>query len=249
MDTEIKRDGIILKGRVETPKQQGPYPAVIMFHGFGGDLGYHKGDLFTKISAQLTAAGLASVRFDFNGHGKSEGAFSDMDVLRELEDAIEILKYTCSLDYISEVYVLGHSQGGVVGGLLSGLYPDVIKKLVLMAPAATLKEDAQAGVCMGTKYDTAHIPDNVDVDPFHRVGGHYFRIAKNLPIYELTSKYTGPALVLHGVHDEVVDVHASRVYREKLLNCQLHLFEHLNHGIEGRDQAEAIKEAVQFLRK
>lgn len=48
--------------------------------------------------------------------------------------------------------------------MLAGLYPDVIKKLILLAPAATLKEGAQQGICMGTKYDTEHIPATVLVD-------------------------------------------------------------------------------------
>lgn len=67
------------------------------------------------------------IRFDFDGHGKSDGNFSDMDVLRELLDAIEILKYVQKYSFITDIYVLGHSQGGVVGGMLAGLYPDIIK--------------------------------------------------------------------------------------------------------------------------
>ena len=70
--------------------------------------------------------------------------------------------------------------------MLAGLYPDIIKKLVLLAPAATLKEDAIKGICMGTKYDTENIPETVLVDGQHEVGGHYFRIAKSLAIYETT---------------------------------------------------------------
>lgn len=58
----------------------------------------------------------------------------------------------------------GHSQGGVVAGMLAGLYPDIVKKLILLPPAATLKTDAQKGVCMGTFYDTEQVPEVVLVD-------------------------------------------------------------------------------------
>lgn len=46
MDVEIKRDGIILRGKIEKPyntnnkKISDKYPALIIFHGFAGDLGY-----------------------------------------------------------------------------------------------------------------------------------------------------------------------------------------------------------------
>ena len=62
---------------------------------------------------------------------------------------------------------------------------------------------------MGTFYDTEQVPEIVLVDGQHPVGGHYFRIAKNLPIYEITSKYTGKTLLIHGISDAIVDYHAS----------------------------------------
>ena len=46
MDVEIKRDGIILRGKIEKPyntdnkKISDKYPALIIFHGFAGNLGY-----------------------------------------------------------------------------------------------------------------------------------------------------------------------------------------------------------------
>lgn len=246
MDISIKRDGLCLRGRLDRPDMAGPCPAAVLFHGFTGDLGYEPGCLYQVLTERLGKAGIAVVRFDFNGHGKSGGNFTDMNVLNEIEDAIAILSYVRSLDFVTEIYGIGHSQGGVVAGMLSGYYPDVIQKLVLLAPAATLKEDAQKGVCMDAVYDTAHIPDTVCVGG-RPVGGHYFRIAKLLPIYEVTGQYQGPSLVIHGIHDEVVDVAAAVRYRECLKNCRLKLMEGIDHGIGGREQEKALEEIVRFL--
>lgn len=170
-----------------------------------------------------------------------------MNVLNEIEDAIAILEYVRKLDFVTEIYVIGHSQGGVVAGMLAGYYPDVIHKLVLLAPAATLKDDAQKGVCMDAVYDTQHIPDTVCVGGEHVVGGHYFRIAKLLPIYEVTGNYQGPALVIHGIHDAVVDASAAVRYQECLKNCRLELMEGIDHGLQGDEHAQMVKAVVNFL--
>ena len=247
MDINIKRDGLTLRGRLERPDTESKCPAAIIFHGFTGDLGYERDGLFQVLADLLTEKGIAVVRFDFNGHGKSDGGFTDMNVLNEIEDAIAILEYVRKLDFVTEIYVIGHSQGGVVAGMLAGYYPDVIHKLVLLAAAATLKDDAQKGVCMDAVYDTQHIPDTVCVGGEHVVGGHYFRIAKLLPIYEVTGNYQGPALVIHGIHDAVVDASAAVRYQECLKNCRLELMEGIDHGLQGDEYAQMVKAVVNFL--
>ena len=119
-----------------------------------------------------------------------------MTVPNELEDAAALLNYARGLDFATEVYVAGHSQGGVVAGLLAGCYPDAVRRLLLLAPAASLKDDALAGRCMEAVYDASRVPDRVDVGGGRVVGGLYFRLAQNLTIYETTGRYTGPAMIV-----------------------------------------------------
>lgn len=247
MNVEIKRDGITLRGKLERPNSD-KCPIVIMFHGFTGDLGYLDDSLFSVISKKILNKNIAVIRFDFNGHGKSDGKLIDMNVLNEIEDGIAILKYVRTLEFVSDIYILGHSQGGVVGGMLTGLYSDVIDKLVLLAPAATLKDDAMIGRCMDAKYDTDHIPDVVSINNSSTdIGGHYFRIAKNLPIYEITQNFKGPMLVIHGQNDNIVNIKASYRYKETIPSCKLEVFENLDHGFSGLDCEKAINKVVDFL--
>lgn len=248
MEFDVTRDGLHLRGVVERPEGDAPCPAVIMLHGFTGDMGYRPGTLFQRIAERLTVAGVAAVRFDFNGHGGSDGDFTRMNVLNEIEDAIAVLDHVRSLDWVTDIRLLGHSQGGVVAGMMAGLYHDVIDRLALMAPAATLKDDALAGTCMGVRYDAAHIPDTVAIDGgVHVVGGHYFRIAQMLPIYEVTARFAGPVLTVHGLADEIVDPAASRRYGETMPDCTVSLYPRLDHGIEGADHDAAVTEVIRFL--
>lgn len=242
----IGRDGLMLHGRIARPETENR-ATLIIFHGFGGNLGYDKDDLYSRIVQKALGCGVSAVRFDFSGCGKSEGRPEDMDLFREMTDAIAILNYVRTLPYGKEIYLLGHSMGGVIAGMLAGLYPDVIKKLILLAPAATLKEDAQKGICMGTIYDKRNVPDVVLVDGCHHVGGHFFRIARNLPIYEMTSQFEGDTLLIHGTADALVDYQASVRYHALLKKSKLCLYEKLDHGIEGEDGENALKEIEEFL--
>ncbi len=148
MEKEIKivRDGLRLHGLIDIPDQE-KFDLVILMHGFTSDLGYTKRRVFYDLAPALREKGLGVLRFDFNGHGKSEGLLAEMTILNELSDANAILDFALHLKGVHRVYLLGHSQGGVIASLMAAYYPDVISKLVLMSPAATLIDDARLGIC------------------------------------------------------------------------------------------------------
>ncbi len=241
----LRRAGLTLRGVLEK-KSDGPAPLVLMLHGFGGCMD-HPGGWFQEWSDALTAAGMATLRFDFNGHGQSEGEFSRMTPYNEVEDAAVFLQYAASLPDVTEVYLLGHSQGGVIAGMLAGYYPDVVKKLVMLVPAASLKTDAQEGTCMGVTYDTNHIPPVVKIGP-NPVGGLYFRMAKTLPIYEVTAQFTGDALAILGGRDKVIRPESIRRYGESMPHCRVVEFPTLDHGLGGKEHDQAVEMVMEFLR-
>ena len=114
--------------------------------------------MFELICDTLQAHGIASIRFDFNGHGQSEGEFKDMTVPNEIEDAKKVVAYVSSLPYVNGLAIAGHSQGGVVASMTAGELSEALgkpafKAVALMAPAAVLREDAIKGNTMGKMYD------------------------------------------------------------------------------------------------
>ena len=244
----LQRAGLKLQGRLEK-KHAGKVPLVLMLHGFGGDMGVHPDSWYQSLSDRLTAAGMATLRMDFNGHGQSEGCFSAMTPYNEVEDAAVFLQYAMHREDVSEIYVLGHSQGGVVGGMLVGYYHDVVKKLVLLAPAASLKYDAIHGQCMAAKYDAQKIPEAVTVDGVHSVGGLFFRMAQTLPIYEVTRCFAGPALVVLAGKDQVVRADWVARYADELPCGTLLQLPTLDHGLGGPEHEAAMQKVVDFLKE
>ncbi len=218
-------------------------PLVILMHGFTSG---KEDRLITAVASGLQEKGMAYIRFDFNGHGDSEGDFQDMTVANEIEDAGKVYEYARSLDFVGDIALLGHSQGGVVASMLAGeLGAGNISGLVLMAPAAILKDNALKGEMFDIRFDPVNIPEYVQVFD-RRVGREYIKVAQTLPIYETAARFTGPVCVIHGMSDEVVPYSFGVRYKDGYKNAVLHLIEGENHSFS-RKPGEAENIAVDFL--
>lgn len=203
-------------------------PMVIFCHGFGGT---KEGPLFELTTDTLQAHGIASIRFDFNGHGESEGTFEQMTVPNEIEDARRVYEYVRQLDYVSEIAVVGHSQGGVVAAMLAGqLGTPAFRAVVLMAPAAVLREDVIRGNTFGKYYDPLNPPEVVDLGGGRKLGREFIRTAFSLPIYETAACYQGEALILHGNADRIVPYTYGEHFHQLWPKSHYELMEGFDHG-------------------
>lgn len=219
-----------LQGVIHKPqfKQGERVPMVVLCHGF---MGRKESDLLIKIADQLQAAGIASIRFDFNGHGESEGRFQDMTVLNEIVDAKKVVEYVSALPYVGNVAIAGHSQGGVVAAMTAGeLGAAKIKSVVLLAPAAVLRDDAIRGNTMGATYDPFNPGEYVELFRGLKLGAEYIRTAFSMPIYETSAKYKGPALIIHGTGDRVVPYTYGERFHEIWPKSKLEILDRADHG-------------------
>ena len=222
-----------LKALIQKPElQQGEKcPMVIFCHGFSGT---KDGPLFELVADTLQAHGIASIRFDFNGHGESEGEFKDMTVPNEIEDAKKVVEYVRDLKYVSTIAIGGHSQGGVVAAMTAGqlseeLGEPAFKAVALMA-AAVLRDDAIRGSTMGKQYDPFDPGEYVELWGGLKLGGEYIRTSFSLPIYETAAKYQGPALIIHGNGDRVVPYTYGERFHQIWPKSELVIQEYFDHG-------------------
>lgn len=221
-------------------------PMAILMHGFMANKKMYP---VSKLAKVLAGHGIASIRFDFNAHGDSEGKFEDMTISNEIEDAKAVFDYVCGLPYVSSIGFVGHSQGGVIAGMLAGILEDNPKKpacVVLLAPAAVLKDDAIAGQCMGVKYNASDPPEYVSV-MFHRLGRKFIKEAQKLQIYEISGQYTGHVCILHGKQDKIVPYSYAVKYDELYKNSDLHLIDDEGHFLT-KHQKDIIGTVVSFMK-
>lgn len=216
-----------LSAVLQTPKHKKDYPLVIIAHGFNASKNMY---LLDDLARQLNGRGMATLLFDFNGHGDSEGSFLDMTVLNELEDARHVYAYAEKLPHVRSVSVAGHSLGAVVAAMLAGeLGVGKIKTVVLMSPAPELTEDTAKGDLFGVRYDTKNVPEYITLSNGLKVGRAFLATTPDVPIYETSKHYTGPVLVVHSQDDQLVPYHYgvefSQIYKDARLET-LHGFDH-----------------------
>lgn len=205
---------------------QGKCPMVILFHGLTGN---RNENLHVHVSDSLVARGIATLRFDFNAHGESEGDFEDMTVINELQDALMILKYAESLDFVSSIGIYGHSQGGLVAGLLApAVGAERIRCAALLGSAGSLPEAAREGRIIDTEFDPVNPPEFIEVWN-KRIGLAYIKTAQMIPVYEEAAKYQGKVLLVHGLDDYTVLPEVSEEYNRAFPSSELQLIEGTGH--------------------
>ncbi len=233
-----------LSAIMQTPDTQKNYPLVIICHGFTGN---KDSLLLTSLADELEAAGIASIRFDFNGHGKSEGNFQDMTVLNEIADAKKVYDYVSKIHAVKSISIAGHSQGGVVASMVAGeLGAKKIKAVVLMAPAAVLRDDAIRGNLFGVHFDSSNPPEYVEIFDGHKVGRNYILTAQALPIYETAEKFTGATLVIHGTGDIIVPYTYGLSYKKIYQRGEIRLLTGVDHNFTG-EESNVAKIAANFI--
>jgi len=217
----------------------------IVMHGFGGK---KESQLLQLICDSLQVHGVASIRFDFNGHGDSEGEFKDMTVPNEIDDAMKVYEYVSALPYVSSVMLAGHSQGGVVASMTAGKLGDKISKVVLLAPAAVLRDDAIRGNTMGALYDPLDPPEYVSLFGALKLGRQYIKTAFSLPIYETAAGYHGAACIIHGTGDRIVPYTYGERYHDLWKDSEFNLLDGFDHSFS-QNIYRAADIATKFLIK
>ena len=224
-------------------------PMVILMHGIFSSKDFIP---MPALAKGLAAQGIASIRFDFDGHGKSEGRMQDMTIDLELADAMAIWEYARSLPYVSRIGLLGHSLGGVVASMTAGRLADkgeAPDALVLLAPGAVIKEACQGGKFFNARFDPADPPAYIRCWGFMKLGRNYLLETQQLDIYGTAASYHGPVCILHGDKDTIVPMWCSEKYKKTYGDAaELTVVEGENHTITNK-QKEVVSRTVGFFRK
>lgn len=133
-ESEVSFEGgtpeVILSGTLTMPKGEGPFPAVVLLSGSGPQdrdeslMGHRP---FLVLADHLTRRGIAVLRYDDRGFGKSTGKHSlatHEDFAADARAAFRFLTAQAGIDG-SRVGLCGHSEGGVHAPLVAAEETDV----------------------------------------------------------------------------------------------------------------------------
>ncbi|HEV3039611.1 MAG TPA: alpha/beta fold hydrolase [Candidatus Angelobacter sp.] len=134
---ENKLQGVTLAATLTIPSGKGPFPAVVLITGSGPQdrdealLGHRP---FLVLSDFLTRKGIAVLRADDRGVGKSTGSFgkaTTADFATDTEAGVAYLKTRPEVDQ-HKIGLIGHSEGGVIAPMVAARNLDVAF-IVMMA--------------------------------------------------------------------------------------------------------------------
>ncbi len=138
--------GVTLAGTLTLPMGPGPFAAAVLIAGSGPQdrdesLANHKP--FLVLSDYLTRKGIAVLRYDKRGVGKSTGSADQattVDLTGDAESAISYLKSRKEIDP-GKIGLIGHSEGSMIAPFIAVRSHD-IPWMVLLAAPATKGEDS-----------------------------------------------------------------------------------------------------------
>ncbi|MBI2856385.1 MAG: dienelactone hydrolase family protein [Chloroflexi bacterium] len=124
----------LLEGFLYIPEGAGPFPGVVVCHPHSLMGGNMDNNVVMGICHVLARLGIASLRFNFRGVGRSESAFDEGR--GEIDDALEAIRVLASSDGIdaSRVGLAGYSFGAGVA-MKAALRDDISRALALIGRA------------------------------------------------------------------------------------------------------------------
>ncbi|WP_051666239.1 S9 family peptidase [Pedobacter sp. R20-19] len=138
---------ITFGGTFSKPLGVKSFPTLVIISGTGkqdrdGNMAGHK--IFLEIASYLNQHGIAVLRTDDRGEGKTTGVYETSTTADFANDAIDAIAYLKSRKDINpkEIGLLGHSEGGAVISLAAAKSKDV-KFLISLAGLAMNGFDAQ----------------------------------------------------------------------------------------------------------
>ncbi|MEZ6095077.1 MAG: alpha/beta hydrolase [Pirellulaceae bacterium] len=127
---ENTADDVSLSGTLTLPRTSGPHPAVVLISGSGQqdrDESWMGHKPFLVLADHLTRKGIAVLRFDDRGIGKSTGDYLNAtteDLSRDTEAAFDFLKADHRIE-TDAIGLIGHSEGGLIGPMVAQRNDDV----------------------------------------------------------------------------------------------------------------------------
>ncbi|MCB9808460.1 alpha/beta fold hydrolase [Candidatus Peribacteria bacterium] len=144
-EIRYKSNGLSISGILNIPKGRGPFPLIILNHGYIDPAVYTVGRGLKREQDYLARHGFAVLHTDYRGHGASDLSpdtkeiyDASLEYTMDSLNAINAVRSSTELPTIdaTKVGMLGHSLGG--GVTLNALvsHPEMINAAVLYAPVS-----------------------------------------------------------------------------------------------------------------
>ncbi|GAA3394413.1 alpha/beta hydrolase [Cryptosporangium minutisporangium] len=253
-------DGTRLIGTLAVPPHP-PTRSAVLVHG--GGVSRDEGGFYVRLAEALTAAGIASLRFDLRGHGESGGRQEELTLAAVANDV------RAALDEVSRLAapptLIGTSFSGGICALVAASC--TLRSLVLYNPLLDYKRRFvdEKPYWSGDRINPAAAAEldrcgYVEHSPSFKLGRALLNEVFHLSARDALRRIATPTLLVHGSKDTFVNVDSSREAVDQVpAKCTLIEIDGAQHGFAVHDdpdyadprtrewQALVIRETVAWI--
>jgi pimeloyl-ACP methyl ester carboxylesterase len=241
-------------------------PVIVMIHGYSADK-----DVWPRFAKHLVDD-FRIVIPDLAGHGDT--GFDPKSSFRGPDQAERISKMLTALK-IDKAHIIGNSMGGFITGWFARLYPDQTITATPMDPAGVASptpSDREVMIANGN--NPFFVKTREDFDIFYPMTMAKPPYLPEFILAAMAQKYqdrreelvaidedigtkdrltdelqhiTAPTLIMWGNKDRLIHVSAADVWKSKIANAQVHIFDGVGHMPMVEVPAEAAAVYRQFI--
>ena len=192
-EIRFKNGDVTLSGTLTRPNKNDKYPVVVLISGSGAQdrdeslLGHKP---FLVLSDYLTRKGLAVLRYDDRGFGKSTGDFSKattVEFSEDIESAVTFLKSRSDIDP-EHIGLIGHSEGGLIASLVAAKDRNIDFIILMAGPgipgdSLLLLQQQRIGKSMGMTNDALELTQKINRNAFDIVTKNTEEVKPKLRTY------------------------------------------------------------------
>jgi len=190
---------------------------------------------YREFTEAMKKLGIATLVFDFYGHGESSGKTEGITISIGISNILTALKYVKSLGY-RNVGILGSSFGGICSIMAASRTK--ISFMMLKAPVVF-------------NYKEVISNKRIDVKKWRKDGKILYDNGKFLgyKFYADSTRYNGytaarkikiPVIIVHGSRDEIVPIEQSKKVSRIFKNCRLVVLKGATHNFTRPQLKKAI---------
>ena len=240
--------GYEIAGDLALPRQaEGPVPAVILVSGSGAQdrdaaLMENRYSAHRHWREVFTEAGVAVLSFDETGTGESGGEWAEMGLYEHAGNVGALADWLRTRPEINpeDIYILGHSEGGLIASLISAEDPDLAGLIYVAAPGRNMAEILEYQLRLNAQENGGAADEIETVYQALReqwtgliTATATLREGMEMDVLGRARRIQSPAIILQGWADWQVEaeqaVALAEAVRASGQDVDLHVFSDINH--------------------
>ena len=225
-----------------------PKGTVLLAHGINTDKDEWNG-FYKKISDKLNQNGYSSLRFDFRGHGESEGKQEDLTIKGMINDITAARR---QIEPEKKVIIIASSFGAPPSILYINSHQADVEKLVLLNPVLDfnetfLKPHLEWALSSFNDDGFKHLSryGYLLLDGSFKIGRSLINEMGTTKPYEILMQLKTEVLTIHGTKDTMVPFDVSKKYGKPNQKSDFIPIEGADHGfVEADDEKGNSKESI-----